>query len=196
MITAPMTQVQVKSMDLTAQLNRFFIEHEKKAYTIAFMSLKNQDDALDVVQDVMLKFVEKYKNKNATLWAALFYRMIQNRITDFHRKNTKKRKYFSFFNKDEENIVENVADDKYVSVLNQIDNEMKIENLQQALHALSSRQLQAFICRIWEGLSVAQTAKSMKCSQGSVKTHLFRALKQIRLQIKTTEAVAEVQNNG
>ena len=196
MITAPMTQVHVKAMDLTEQLNRFFIEHEKKAYTIAFMSLKNQDDALDVVQDVMIKFVEKYKNKNATLWAALFYRMIQNRITDFHRKNTQKRKYFSFFSKEEENIVENVADDKYISILNQIDNEMKMDNLQVALHTLSSRQLQAFICRIWEGLSVAQTAESMKCSQGSVKTHLFRALKQIRLQIKTVEAVAEVETNG
>ncbi|MBL4659341.1 MAG: sigma-70 family RNA polymerase sigma factor [Alcanivoracaceae bacterium] len=196
MITAPMTQVHVKSMDLTEQLNLFFIEHEKKAYTIAFMSLKNQDDALDVVQDVMIKFIEKYKNKKTSLWAALFYRMIQNRITDFHRKNTQKRKYFSFFNKGEENIVENVADDKCVSVLNQIDNEMKIDNLQVALHTLSSRQLQAFICRIWEGLSVAETAKSMKCSQGSVKTHLFRALKQIRLQIKTAEAVAEVEDNG
>ena len=74
---------------------------------------------------------------------------------------------------------------------------MKIKTLQQALKSLSTRQLQAFICRIWEGLSVAQTAQSMKCSQGSVKTHLFRALKQIRLQIECQDRLDnEVSENG
>lgn len=196
MIIAPMNQVHVESMDLIDQLNLFFIEHEKKAYTIAFMSLKNQDDALDVVQDVMIKFVEKYKNKKNTLWTSLFYRMIQNRITDFHRKSIQKKKYFSFFNKEDQYNLENVADDKYISVLNQIDNQMKIDDLQKALKTLPGRQLQAFICRIWEGLSVAQTAQSMKCSQGSVKTHLFRALKQLRLQLNSADSVAGVKDNG
>jgi len=175
----------VNSKDITQQLNQFFIHHEKKAYAIAFMSLKNQDDAPDVVQDVMIKFVEKYKNKKVSHWTALFFRMVQNRITDFHRTNTNKKKYFFFFgsNKDE-GIIEQVADVYYVSALKQIDTDIKIEKLQQALELLPTRQLQAFICRIWEGLSVYETSKSMKCSQGSVKTHLFRALKMIRKHIE------------
>lgn len=183
MIATTIKQPYVEPMDLTSQLNHFFIENEKKAYAIAFMSLKNQDDALDVVQDVMIKLVEKYKHKELKLWAPLFYRMLQNRITDFHRQNTNKKKYFSFFSKDHESSVENVEDDKYISALKQIENNMNIECLQQALKTLPTRQLQAFVCRIWEGLSVAETAKSMKCSQGSVKTHLFRALQQIRKQV-------------
>lgn len=183
--SAPIEMTKLTQSELTEQLNQFFILHEKKAYVIAFMSLKNQDDALDVVQDVMIKFVVKYKLKNQTDWTSLFYRMIQNRITDFHRQNTQKRKYFGVFSHDtEDNIVEQVADENHVSALKQIDNNMKIENLQQSLTTLPKRQLQAFICRIWEGLSVAQTAQSMKCSQGSVKTHLFRALNQIRTQFK------------
>ncbi|VAW42075.1 RNA polymerase sigma-70 factor [hydrothermal vent metagenome] len=190
MIVTSITSTQAESMDLTEQLNQFFIEHEKKAYTIAFMALKNQDDALDVVQDVMIKFVEKYKHKNIAHWGPLFYRMVQNRITDFHRASTRRKKYFSFFNNDDddENIIEQVADDKYVSALEQIDNDMQIAHLQLSIKELSARQLQAFICRIWEGLSVAQTAKSMKCSQGSVKTHLFRALKYIKQQARTPTA--------
>jgi len=194
MITNSVTFNQVENTtltqdDLIEKLNQFFIAHEKKAYVIAFMSLKNQDDALDVIQDVMIKFVEKYKRKNQAHWTSLFYRMIHNRITDFHRQNTRKNKYFSFFSKkDDENIVEQIAESQYVSALQQIDNDMKIENLQQSLDKLPQRQLQAFICRIWEGLSVAQTAQSMSCSQGSVKTHLFRALKYIRTQ-------AEVNTN-
>jgi RNA polymerase sigma-70 factor (ECF subfamily) len=193
MISIPITQGHVKSMDLNEQLNQFFISHEKKAYSIALMSLRHQDDALDVVQDVMIKFVEKYKNKRTDLWAPLFYRMIHNRITDTHRTNTKIKKFFVFFDKSECDIVENVEDTSVLAIIDQIDNAMKIDSLQEALTSLPSRQLQAFICRIWEGLSVAQTAQSMKCSQGSVKTHLFRALKNIRNQIKSNH---EVNNHG
>lgn len=183
MITASVTQDHVVSMGLNEQLNQFFIGHEKKAFTIAFMSVKNKEDALDIVQDVMIKFVEKYKHKDIDLWPPLFFRMIHNRITDVHRANTQKKKYFVFFNNENTHTIENITDDKTVSILDQIDNTMKIENLQLALKQLPTRQLQAFICRIWEGLSVAQTAQSMKCSQGSVKTHLFRALKTIRSQV-------------
>lgn len=193
MITIPITQDHVKSMDLNAQLNQFFISHEKKAYSIALMSLRHQEDALDVIQDVMIKFVEKYKNKKTDLWAPLFYRMLHNRITDTHRTNTKNKKFFKFFDKSESDIVENIEDTNELAILDQIENAMKIENLQQALTSLPSRQLQAFVCRIWEGLSVAQSAQSMKCSQGSVKTHLFRALKNIRNQIKSDH---EVNNRG
>lgn len=197
MIATTMTIASEESMDLTEQLNQFFIVEEKKAFSIALMSLKNQEDALDVVQDVMIKFVEKYKKKQHNLWAPLFYRMIQNRITDFHRKNTQQKRYFSFFNNEDENKLENITDEYYVSALEQIDIDMKIIHLQDALKSLPTRQLQAFICRIWEGLSVAQTAKSMKCSQGSVKTHLFRALKQIRLQIEIQDGSnIEVSENG
>ena len=94
MITVSITQDNVEPMDLNEQLNQFFIGHEKKAYTIALMSVKNKDDALDIVQDVMIKFVEKYKNKKTELWPPLFFRMVQNRITDLHRANTQRKKYF------------------------------------------------------------------------------------------------------
>jgi RNA polymerase sigma-70 factor (ECF subfamily) len=190
-----MAQSQAESLDCNEQLNRFFIEHEKKAYTLAFMSLKNQDDALDVLQDVMIKFVEKYKHKQYQVWAPLFYRMVQNRITDFHRKKTQKNKYFSFFSNEDENHIENIADENLPTIISMIDSHMKINNLQNALETLSTRQLQAFMCRIWEGLSVSQTAQSMKCSQGSVKTHLFRAVKQLKLYLHSANE-DEVNSNG
>ena len=188
MITATLT-APTEIMDLTTKLNHFFISHEKKAFSIALMALKNQDDALDVVQDVMIKFVEKYKKREQSIWAPLFFRMIQNRITDFHRKNTQQKRYFRFFFSEDIDEFENIEDYNHVSSLKQIEQHCEIENLQNALETLPTRQLQAFICRIWEGLSVKETAKSMKCSQGSVKTHLFRALKQIRNEMNYTNEV-------
>ena len=97
MITTAIATSKTQPMDNTLQLNQFFVENEKKAYVIANMSLKNPDDALDVVQDVMIKFVEKYRKKDFSDWASLFYRMLHNRITDFHRKNTQRKSLFSFF---------------------------------------------------------------------------------------------------
>ncbi len=189
MITTTINQIPIESMDNTAQLNQFFIAHEKKAYAIAFMSLKNQEDALDVVQDVMIKFVQKYSNKDESCWQALFYRMINNRITDFHRANTKKKNLFSFLTSQDEHedATSNIEDTNQIDIVNQINNEMTLSHLQTALNDLPTRQLQSFMCRIWEGLSVAETAQSMKCSQGSVKTHLFRALSHLRSKVNTHE---------
>lgn len=189
MITTTINQITIELMDNTAQLNQFFIAHEKKAYAIAFMSLKNQEDALDVVQDVMIKFVQNYSNKEESCWAALFYRMINNRVTDFHRANNKKRKLFSFLtnNEEQDEPISEFEDKNQIDIVNQINNEMAISHLQVALNDLPTRQLQSFMCRIWEGLSVAETAQSMKCSQGSVKTHLFRALSNLRSKVNTNE---------
>lgn len=188
MITTSVASTKTESMDLNEQLNNFFIQHEKKAFVIANMSLKNQDDALDVVQDVMIKFVEKYKHKDMTLWPALFYRMIQNRITDFHRTHTKRKGIFRLFrNEENENIIDQELENNDISALQKLDFDVQIENLQDSLKTLPTRQFQAFTCRIWEGLSVAETARSMKCSQGSVKTHLYRALEHIRAHIEYNE---------
>ncbi len=189
MITTTINQTAIESMDNTARLNQFFIAHEKKAYAIAFMSLKNQADALDVVQDVMIKFVQKYSKKDRSCWEALFYRMINNRVTDFHRANAKKKTLFGFLmpNEEHDKPLREAVDTNQIDIINQINNEMTLSHLQVALNDLPTRQLQSFMCRIWEGLSVSETAQSMKCSQGSVKTHLYRALSNLRSKVNTNE---------
>ena len=170
-------------MGTPAELNQFLASVEKKAFAMAMAALKNQEDALDVVQDVMLTLANKYADKPVDQWTPLFFRMLKNRITDFHRAATTKRKFFGWFARTEEDdsdpmerVEGRTSDQPDV----QLTLDGVREDLVDALDALPERQREAFELRVWQGLDVRQTAKSMGVSEGSVKTHLSRAVHTLR----------------
>ena len=82
-------------MSQSAELNSFLIEAEQKAYRMAMYAVKDSSEALDIVQDAMLMLAEKYAHKTAAEWRPLFYRILQNRITDTHRRNTRRWRIFA-----------------------------------------------------------------------------------------------------
>ncbi|MGX5173266.1 RNA polymerase sigma factor [Aliikangiella sp. IMCC44653] len=163
---------------LEISIEQFLAQVEKKAYRMAEIATQNQSDALDIVQDSMIKLVEKYADKPAAEWRPLFYRILQSRITDYFRRKTLHAKLFFWKNSDQKtDLGESFID----SASNHIDIEREVsgqQNLNKVLFAVKQlpiRQQQCFLLRSWEGLSVTDTAQAMGCSEGSVKTHYSRA---------------------
>ena len=165
------------------QLEAFLVKVERRAFRMAQMSTRNREDALDIVQDAMMQLASKYANKPEDQWAPLFYRILNNRIMDFHRKNTTQAKWRVWLtSNDDEEAYDPIAhapnDDLGPDEV--VDLNDSVERADHFIKQLSPRQRQAFLLRAWEGMSVEETAKVMKCSQGSVKTHYSRAVHFLR----------------
>jgi RNA polymerase sigma-70 factor (ECF subfamily) len=148
---------------------------------MAQLATTNPDDALDIVQDAMLVFVRSYANKPEAEWGVLFHLTLQSRITDWQRRTTVRNRFRAWLGRsdddeDGEDPLQTVADKDTPDAEEMLLRHDKATALEKALRALPLRQRQAFLLRAWEGMDVAQTARAMGCSQGSVKTHYSRAV--------------------
>src|ERR1700733_8020220 len=169
-------------------LNQFLASVELKAFKIAQAALRHEDDALDAVQDAMLQLARAYSERPAGEWKPLFYRVLENRIRDIQRRRTVRGRVISWlpFRSDEEDdeqdpIAQAPSFDPQPPRKLEIAETM--DALEKAIEALPRRQQQVFMLRTLEGLDVAETATAMGCSEGSVKTHYFRALQSLRAQL-------------
>ncbi|NKB97327.1 MAG: RNA polymerase sigma factor [Pseudomonadales bacterium] len=167
-------------MGTAAELNQFLVDVEKRAFAMAMVSVKNKDDALDIVQDVMMTLARKYATKPASEWTPLFFRILRNRITDHHRSGSIKRRILGWFSDDPEDDIEQIAGPRIDAPEFQQEQSDLRDRLGEAIGALPERQQQAFMLRVWEGMSVRESASVMGCSEGSVKTHLSRATATLR----------------
>ncbi len=160
---------------------------EKRAFRIAEIATSNREDALDILQDAMYKLVQKYAERNPEEWGPLFQTILQSKINDWYRRNKVRNRFRVWFNfaTDEEpaDMIQSLEDEKGLTPERQTQSDKSIDELEAALRKLSLRQQQVFILRVWEGMDIAQTAKIMKCSQGSVKTHYSRATHSLREQL-------------
>jgi RNA polymerase sigma-70 factor, ECF subfamily len=169
-------------------LNQFLAGVELKAFKMAQAGLRNEDDALDAVQDAMLQLARAYGTRPAQEWKPLFYRILENRIRDMQRRRTVRGRVFAWLpfrgDEDEEEhdpIAQAASTDP--QPVQRLELDEAVGALEKALEALPRRQQQAFLLRSLEGLDVAETAAAMGCSEGSVKTHYFRAVQALRARL-------------
>lgn len=169
-------------------LDRFLAGVERRAFVLAELATRNPEEALDLVQDAMLAFVTSYGKKPEAEWPPLFHRVLQNRIRDWGRRRTVRGRWQVWLKSHENNPevdpIQQAPDPSGRTPEEWLALEHVGDALMSAIRALPLRQQQAFVLRTWEGLDVAATAAAMGCSAGSVKTHLSRAMAQLREKLK------------
>jgi RNA polymerase sigma-70 factor (ECF subfamily) len=167
------------------QLNQFLAEVERRALRIAEIAVRDRDEALDLVQNAMIKLVSNYASRPQAEWTPLFYRILQNGVRDWHRRQKVKNRVMVWFGRgksdsDDYDVVASAPDLAGRSPEQELQTGQAMQKLERAVHALPGRQREAFMLRTFEGLDVAGTAVAMGCSQGSVKTHYSRAIHTLR----------------
>jgi RNA polymerase sigma-70 factor (ECF subfamily) len=179
-----------------SELSAFLEGVERRAFKQAVFAVRDEEAALDIVQDAMLRLSEKYGHRPAAELPLLFHRIMQNAIRDWYRRQKVRSLWTTLFSSlgagrgededhdpletleaaDGSNVEENPAQ--------QLERSQVLEIIEQELKKLPARQREAFIMRYWEELDVAETAKAMGCSEGSVKTHCSRATHALATALK------------
>lgn len=165
------------------ELSEFLAGVERRAFKQAVFAVRDAENALDIVQDSMLKLAEKYGTKPLAELPMLFQRILQNTIRDFYRRQKVRSLWVTLFSalspgrEEESDPLETLetADASKDGPADRLEQYQVIELIEKALQRLPQRQRQAFLLRYWEELDVAETATIMGCSAGSVKTHCSRA---------------------
>jgi RNA polymerase sigma-70 factor (ECF subfamily) len=174
-----------RALQKDKQLERFLADVERRALRIAEIAVRDRDEALDLVQDAMIKLVRSYGDRGNEEWAPLFYRILQNGVRDWHRRRAVRNRVMVWFQKAKPDdidydVVASAPDPIGRSPDEELQNSEAMEDMDKAVHDLPARQQEAFMLRTFEGLNVAGTAVAMGCSEGSVKTHYSRAIHTLR----------------
>lgn len=173
------------------ELSDFLKSVEKRAFRRVFYHVRNNESALDIVQDSMMRLAERYGDKPTEELPLLFQRILSNATMDWFRRQKVQNGLFSPFSDfqsdtedgGEFDILETLS---VAEVVPEFDNPQNnheraqtLKLIEDALLRLPMRQREAFLLRYWEEMDVTETASTMGCSEGSVKTHCFRAIQSL-----------------
>ena len=157
--------------------------------------MRDEEAALDIVQDAMLRLSERYGDRAAAELPPLFQRILQNAIRDWFRRQKVRSLWTTLFSslgpsREEEDhdpleMLEAAgASNPEGTPADQAARSQVVEIIEEEISRLPQRQRQAFLMRYWEELDVAETARAMGCSEGSVKTHCSRATHALAAALK------------
>ncbi len=169
------------------EMSLFLASVQRRAFKQAVYAVRDDEAALDLVQDAMLKLAEKYSDKPVAEIPPLFQRILQNGITDYFRRQKVRNMWTTLLSSlqhdDEEggerdileSIEAEVGSEQAESAADRVSREQTLTIIDNEIKKLPKRQREAFLMRYWEDMDVAETAAAMGCSEGSVKTHCSRA---------------------
>jgi len=169
-----------------SELSAFLKGVERRAFKQAVFAVREQEAALDIVQDAMLRLAEKYGERPGAELPLLFHRIMQNAIRDWFRRQKVRSLWTTLLSSlapgrddDEQDPLETIeaaaGSNPEGTPAEQLEKAQVLDIIEEEVSRLPARQREAFVMRYWEELDVAETARRMRCSEGSVKTHCSRA---------------------
>lgn len=177
------------------ELSAFLAGVERRAFKQALFAVRDEDSALDIVQEAMSKLAEHYGDRPAVELPLLFTRILQNATADHFRRQKVRNTWISLFSSftspdDEDSdplaTIEALAGTGQVeSSADQVERAQIVRMIEEEIARLPARQREAFLLRYWEDYDVAETAAAMGCSEGSVKTHCSRATHALARALRT-----------
>ena len=177
------------------ELSSFLKSVEKRAFKRTAFTVRDDDAALDIVQDSMIRLAQRYADRPASEFPMLFQRILSNATMDWFRREKVRHNVISnlsdFEREDDDgdfDLLETleVADGSagVESAADAVSRAQTLEAIESEIAALPARQREAFLLRYWEEFDVADTAQAMGCSEGSVKTHCSRAVHALAKALK------------
>jgi RNA polymerase sigma-70 factor (ECF subfamily) len=177
------------------ELDDFLRSVERRAFKRAVYAVRDEDAALDIVQDSMIRLAQSYADRPANEWPMLFQRILSNATLDWFRRQKVRNAVFMNIGDLEASVGD---DDNDFDLLESLRTEQSgtegaddtagrteiLLQIEEEIGKLPGRQREAFVLRYWEELDVAETAAAMGCSEGSVKTHCSRAVQALSKALK------------
>ena len=179
-----------------SELSAFLASVERRAFKQAVFAVRDDEAALDIVQDAMMRLSERYGDRMPEELPPLFQRILQNAIRDWFRRQKVRSAWTTLLSalapgrgeEDDQDPLDTLQEagdaNREESPHGQLERAQVIEIIEQELSRLPARQREAFIMRYWEELDVAETATAMGCSEGSVKTHCSRATHALAIALR------------
>ncbi|WP_027015870.1 RNA polymerase sigma factor [Comamonas composti] len=179
------------------ELSEFLKSVEKRAFKRSLFHVRDEEAALDIVQDSMLKLAQHYGDKPVNELAMLFQRILSNCTLDWFRRQKTQRAVFTRIGDLEASVdpdmdfdwleihaSNNPNQETAHSAQDLTERAQVLQSIENEIQQLPARQREAFLMRYWEEMDVAETAAAMGCSEGSVKTHCFRAIQTLSKALK------------
>jgi RNA polymerase sigma-70 factor, ECF subfamily len=169
------------------ELDDFLRSVERRAFKRTAFAVRDDDAALDIVQDAMIRLSQSYADRPPTEWPMLFQRILSNATLDHFRRQKVRNALFMNIGDLEDKVGDEDGDFDLLASLRLDDAAVEgaddsaqrtevLAQIEEEVTKLPARQREAFLLRYWEELDVAETAAAMGCSEGSVKTHCSRAV--------------------
>ncbi|HEU4886903.1 MAG TPA: RNA polymerase sigma factor [Thermoanaerobaculia bacterium] len=154
--------------------SEIYDRYSGRIYNFAFRFLRNSEAAEDATQEVFVKML-KHANQfhgDAKLSTWLFS-ITANWCRDYLRKADNK-------SKESDDVLVALPAPSELAPDRNLERRESEQRVRRALQSLTAEQREAILLSRYQGLSYAEIAQIAGCSEGAVKTRVFRAMETLK----------------